>query len=327
MQVNSLKDSINNNFLLWHNLTNSKDTIICDIDETGGFVFDNSGTKLSFYSTQNIGNRAITKLRYYQSGMVSSKVLVSSPIPDYKSMGIATEEPFFSTKGDKLFFYLKDENRKSQEIHSTDRPTVNVFTPMDDSLQFESTGENHYLSVINLEDNKVNLIRLQQANDFGYVLSKCDDGDYVLMSSKNNIRVSLMDNRWRRSAAVQDTYLISTNNGARKLLKKQLINSPNFSTGGKYIISFDPEEKNWFAYNVNKSTLKCISRTVPSKMYFDAFVDGNLSGLPDPFGIAGWMENDESVLIYDRRDILEEVDPDGKELPINITGRYRKYLK
>ncbi len=40
---------------------------------------------------------------------------------------------------------------------------------------------------------------------------------------------------------------------------------------------------------------------------------------PSPYGIAGWTEQDEQLLIYDRYDIWS-VDPTGKNAPVNLTN-------
>jgi dipeptidyl aminopeptidase/acylaminoacyl peptidase len=47
---------------------------------------------------------------------------------------------------------------------------------------------------------------------------------------------------------------------------------------------------------------------------------------PGSFGNAGWLENDEAVLIYDRYDIWQ-VDPDGAKAPVNITNGFGKKNK
>ncbi len=118
-------------------------------------------------------------------------------------------------------------------------------------------------------------------------------------------------------SAIPNFYLVSLKDGARKLLiRKSVTSTPQFSATGKYVIWFDKEHKNWFAYNIARSSLKNITHSIHAPLYLDESLDYSI-----PVGIAGWFSNDQAILIYDQRDIWK-VDPDGKSPPINITGRY-----
>ncbi len=40
-----------------------------------------------------------------------------------------------------------------------------------------------------------------------------------------------------------------------------------------------------------------------------------------PFGIAGWLPNDDAMLVYDKYDIWQ-IDPSGKNVPVNVTNGF-----
>ncbi|MDR3713325.1 MAG: prolyl oligopeptidase family serine peptidase [Puia sp.] len=315
IQTEVTKDSFSRNVVLWHNLLYGKDTVISDQNGTNNFLFDNSGASLVFLSTEENGNQSMKVLRYYHSGMDSSKILVSSNIPGMECMVIADRKSiYFSPGDDKVFFYAEDKNQKHQSQPSDNMPQVNVLSYFDDRLQFERMN-GPSLFMIDLHDGKC-VKRLGQAKDRGsYYSSKGDDDNYIVFES--NVVGTHENYKWRQSAN-PDIYLVSTKDGTRKLLKKRLItNDLHFSWMGKYVIWYDRVQRNWFAYNIARKSLVNITH----KIYAPTYVDDDHPDLPNPVGIAGWMTNDEAVLIYDRWDIWR-VDPNGIKPPINLTHGY-----
>jgi dipeptidyl aminopeptidase/acylaminoacyl peptidase len=315
LQKERNNDTLRKDTVIWHNLQNGEDTNISRVVASDGFVFDPSGTKLSFYSSMQLEHTAVTNLLYYQSGMDSAQVVFATP--ELGDMAIMQEEPFFSTAGDKLFFYIGYKNAEDLQAASPGGDNVTVLMQFDDSLQFMRKRTNRYLSVVDLKANKRPIIRLQQDKDIGFSLPNGSDQNYVVVASRN-ILAGFMDYSWRPSA-IPDIYLVSVRDGSRVLIKQKLISgTPLFSPTDKYVIWFDKEQKNWFAYNIRLGILKNITHRIPTPIYFD-----NSPDYPYPAGILGWMANDESVLVYGRNDIWK-VDPTDKVAPIDITGAYGK---
>ncbi len=316
-QQQSIIDGSPKNVVVWHNLLNGKNINICTCNEPSGFIFDQSGTKLSFFSINNVENRSMVSLRYYEDGMDSAKELITSPVPGFAGMTIIEERPFFSSEGDKLFFFIGKQNSEEHRKPSNNEPEVRVLTQKDDSLKFEERRKNAYLSVIDLRGDRNKIVRLEQINDGLDMPLSSDNQKYVLMSSRN-IDASFMDYRWRPTA-IPDMYLVSVKDGSRRLLKKRLISAcPQFSLTGKYAVWFDQEKKNWYAYDIALSILKNITHAITSPIYN---YESNDYPYPAPEGILGWISNDEAVLIYDRKDIWR-VDPKGEKPPVNITRGY-----
>jgi dipeptidyl aminopeptidase/acylaminoacyl peptidase len=71
-------------------------------------------------------------------------------------------------------------------------------------------------------------------------------------------------------------------------------------------------------YSLNNSTQQVVALTksIPVPFYDE---ENDTPSNPRPYGIMGWTENDEFVLIYDRYDIWR-VAPSGKRVPVNETG-------
>ncbi len=104
-----------------------------------------------------------------------------------------------------------------------------------------------------------------------------------------------------------DVYVVNPKNGERKLIKKKLYGRARVSPGAKYVYWF--ENGNWFCYNIK--TGKTANLTKDLGVHFDR-EDWDTPNPPRSYGIAGWTDNDKSILIYDHFDIWE-ISPDGKK--------------
>jgi len=104
-----------------------------------------------------------------------------------------------------------------------------------------------------------------------------------------------------------DIYVIDPKSGKRSLVKKQLFRGARLSPDGKYISWF--ENKNWFVYDIAAKAAKNITASL------DVRFDREDWDTPSPaygYGIAGWTENEASILVYDHYDIWE-IKPDGSK--------------
>ncbi|MEJ0080937.1 MAG: prolyl oligopeptidase family serine peptidase [Puia sp.] len=308
------QDGMHTNSVIWHDLSNGKDTIISNRGEASNFAFDNSGTQLAFLSVNKIAKHSTRTLLYYKSGLDTAIVLVNSRTEGVEKLSIEEREINFSAHGDKLFFYIKKEDQDDFDNASNDKAQVRVLNYHDDTLQFAQM-HGSLLSVIDLETKK-NVRILGKPKDFSWIVSKGNDGNYVIVES--NVVGSPGDYKWHESAS-PDIYLVSVKDGTRTLLKSRLISYDlYFSPEGKYIVWYDRKQRNWFSYNIEHHFLRNITQNINAKIYLD---NNEVPDYPDPAGIAGWKVDDESVLIYDRFDIWQ-VDPDDVKPPVNLTGGY-----
>ncbi len=97
-----------------------------------------------------------------------------------------------------------------------------------------------------------------------------------------------------------DLYLVDLSTGEQKLLVEMLRYHTILSPGGKYIAYF--KDKDWFLYNVENETARNLTADI------DVPFHNEDNDRPQPswgYGIAGWTENDEAVLIYDKFDIWQ----------------------
>jgi dipeptidyl aminopeptidase/acylaminoacyl peptidase len=112
-----------------------------------------------------------------------------------------------------------------------------------------------------------------------------------------------------------DVYVIDPKSGERTLVKKKLFRGASLSPNGKFIYWF--QDKNWHVYDISTKTTKNITEGLDVRFEREDW------DTPSPaygYGVAGWTDNDASILVYDRYDIWE-IRPDGSDAR-RITERF-----
>jgi dipeptidyl aminopeptidase/acylaminoacyl peptidase len=103
----------------------------------------------------------------------------------------------------------------------------------------------------------------------------------------------------------RDVYLVHQDSGERRriLTRHRRGDTVSMSPGGRYVVYFD--KKHWYLYETGNKT-GAHHRQLTANIgtpFFDE--DHDKPGEPPDYGIAGWTENDRSVIIYDKYDVWE----------------------
>ena len=123
----------------------------------------------------------------------------------------------------------------------------------------------------------------------------------------------------------QDVYLVDLNTGAPTKVAEKVRWNASLSPEGKFITWFDAEKRQWFTQSTVGKNAKPVqvSKGIRHPLQDELHDTPNL---PRPYGAAGWLANDEALLIYDSYDIWQ-VDPTGKQSAKCLTlgaGRQQK---
>jgi len=117
-------------------------------------------------------------------------------------------------------------------------------------------------------------------------------------------------------ATYGDVYLVDMATGEARMVMEMLRNPrPAFSPGGEYLYWWDGGEEDWMVMDVEEETTRNLTEALPFPVYDE--LDDHPQD-PPSYGNAGWLEDEEAFLVYDRFDIWA-LDPQGADEPRNVT--------
>lgn len=307
LQESDANDSVKRQSTVLINLMSGKLSTIDHNLEARDFLFDDRASQLAFLAKEPFPGQNTWVLKYYRFGMDSAVVIISR-FTEGMNGGTIRGDISFNKEGDKIFFRISDMG--TTKLDSVD---VVIRNYKDEIFPEAGTGLPWAFTCIN-DASKVH--RLDLNTDFvNYRLwiDQNGNGDYALVEGIPTGRVNPYkpNDQLRRNL-----YLVSTKSGCRKLINANCIIRAWFSLTGKYVIWYDREKNQWITYRVSDGLKRNITKEIPTKLFYER---DNANELSYGEGIAGWLENDSAVLIYDRYDIWQ-VDPDGIKAPINITS-------
>ena len=228
----------------------------------------------------------------------------------------------FSENGSRLFFGTAPKTApKDTTILEEEIPVLDVWHWNEAILQTvqlnnkSRDSKKSYLAVTHLNINST--VQLEKDEMTSIRKINKGDGDKLLAWSNDPYAVQSM---WEGSPLHNDFYLVDINTGVAEMIKKDCRATPQTSPEGKYLYWYNAIDTTWNTYNLASG--KEFKISTPNIIQ----VANELNDIPNPAGSynnAGWLEDDEAILIYDRFDIWK-VDPENKNEPINLTIKGRQ---
>ena len=99
---------------------------------------------------------------------------------------------------------------------------------------------------------------------------------------------------------IYDLYTVDLKTGAKQKIVTRQSNSFTLSTKGRYILYFS--QKHWHLFDIRLNSHFNLTENIPVPFYNE---DNDTPAEPGEYYFAGWSENDESILVYDKFDIWE----------------------
>lgn len=174
--------------------------------------------------------------------------------------------------------------------------------------------------------DKGDLLRLENGDE--QIIEYANEN--VLIADIKAERLQQDEWYWNKESE-SSVYLVSAITGKRTLINEhlpgQLTTSYQLSPSGKYIVYYDAVRKDYFSYevatgiryNITKGSAgkwtTYVKRDVPDAGQIAAL------GMHGIWGVAGWSDNNDSVLLYDHCDIYQ-ADLTGKSTVINLTNAF-----
>ena len=282
-------------------------------------TFDKTGTQLSFLGTFSAENDLLKDYQlYFFNG--KKKTVIDNRHANLPSGWVLSEnrQPLFSKNGKQMYFGIAPKPiAKDTALIANDHAILDVWSYTDNDLQPIQ------LKNLNKDLKKSWFSVIQTANPSKFTVLGNEKIDTIAVMNEGNAPFVLaMENLESRKAAQWEGsdrktfYLVNTTTGREIPVVKGLYGSAYTSPLGKYVVYFNRENGNWYSFEVASG--KKVQLNKDSKL---SFVDEefDMPDRPGAYGLAGWTENDASVIIRDRYD-LWEFSPNGKSAPRNLTN-------
>ena len=228
----------------------------------------------------------------------------------------------FSESQERVFFGTapfppeKDTTKLEEEI-----PVLDVWhwnEPVLQSVQLNNRKQNlkeSYMAVYHPDQDK--MVQLETEDYTGIKWIDQGDGDKVLAWTYLPYGVRRM---WEGYPYHQDFYLVDVQTGEAKMFKEDCRATPDVSPNGKYVYWYQALDTIWKSYHLETGREYTITRPETIQCANEL----NDRPMPaSPYGTAGWLEDDEALLVYDRYDIWK-VDPENQDESVNLTQNGRK---
>jgi dipeptidyl aminopeptidase/acylaminoacyl peptidase len=166
-----------------------------------------------------------------------------------------------------------------------------------------------YTAVLTIADKKF----VQLGTPDIQTISASDDGRYAIGGDDRSYR-RMVDYDGNYS----DYYLLDTANGERRKLIEKLRGNLSWSPDGRYVSFF--QDNNWHTIAIPSGTLTNLTANRGVNFYNE---DNDSPSAAGSYGTAGWTNDGNSVLLYDRYDVWQ-ISADGRTAKNLTNGFGRK---
>ena len=259
--------------------------------ENLGFVVDTDTTKIQIRPNE---------LYLWTAGKTMAEKLVDSESAPFGYLVSSDGQVSFSKDESKLFFGLRkppivkdttltDEEIVNVEVWTYDEPQL--YTVQE--LQLKNDTVRSYQTVIHLKNKK--LVQLATTEYPNSELGDEGNSTYTLVGTTLPYE---LERQWK-GYRENDYAIINAATGETKMEVKQ---SPRmrFSPKAKYTFGYKAIDSTWFTYDINSKAYTTLTK---GKVFYNELNDS--PKFPSSYGLAGFTENDVSIILYDRYDIWE----------------------
>lgn len=322
--IRQMKDSLDHTEVLSFDTETRKTNVIFDhLGTAKKIITDQQGGRFGFvFSADTIKEKAYSL--YYGSLTTGAPKAVVSPDQSGLPLGWSPSEfsdLSFSDNGQRLYFGTnrKPKAEPKDTLLDDEKPVLDIWNWQDKELQpeqkinLEKEKKRSYKAVylvdkdkfVQLANPEVREIRTIQKGN-GHVALGIDPTPYKLESS------------WTGKSNA-DYYLVDIETGIKRLIvkNKSLV---SLSPGGNFIAWYDPSDSCYYSRstNINSEEVNKLTKQINVSFCDERW---DMPEAPNPYGIAGWAENDKYIFIYDRFDIWR-IDLEGNKVPVTATHSY-----
>jgi dipeptidyl aminopeptidase/acylaminoacyl peptidase len=284
-------------------------------------TFDEKGLQAAFHANLDTTDMRVPPfgLVYWKNGFEQGRVIADSSSNILAKNWRVSENkaPQFSKDGKQLYFgiapspILQDTAMLEEDIVNVEVWSYEdavLHTQQNNRLKDEQ--KRTYQAVWHVSNEKlvqlgsleIPEIRIGDEGNATYVLGYNQEPYFKQFSWEGVVR--------------KDLFLINNKTGQAKTIAKAFEGRTVFSPKAEYIYWYNELDTAWFAYEIKAEKLRQITDNKTVKFYNEIH---DSPSHPWPYGIAGWTNDDDYILINDRYDIWK-IDPKGQEKPVKLTN-------
>ena len=235
------------------------------------------------------------------------------------------QAPNFSKNGKQLYFGVAPKTiAKDTALIANDHAILDVWSYKDDylkTIQLKNLNKDlkkSYDAVLQTEKPEL-LTTLSHPKMDSIAIINEGNAPFSLGISNNDSRA---ESQWT-GAEKKNYYIVNNLTGEATEFLKNLNGRIYPSPLGKFMVYFNRENGNWYAYDIDKKSTTQLNKGLAVKFTDEEF---DMPDYPNSYGLEGFTDKDFSVIIKDRYDLWEFY-LDGKTAPKNITNGFGRKNK
>lgn len=299
-----------------------KKSIFSEVGLVKKLTVDEKGQQLAFIHTEDTAKTKVFSLYFAENLNESPRRIVDTLTPDIPEKWTVSEHSnlYFSENNERVFFgtSLRPKPEPKDTLLEEEKVKLDLWSWKDDLLQpqqlknLEKEKKRSYLAVYHIDEEKVVQLADTKVREVKPILK--GDGEVGIGFNYQPYQ-KLMS--WEMPP-YRDVYWVNMRTGEKSLVHKKIQSHIDISSGGNYFYWFAYEDSSWHVYNRKTKQELNLTGQIPVNFYDE---DHDYPNEPNSYGYAGWTEDDEYFLVYDRYD-LWKLDPSGRENPVNLTQNY-----
>ena len=271
------------------------------------FTWDEEGKQLAYLIERDSSDKALQKnytLAYYTHEMDSAKFVMNKTdvaMPNQYTIG-GDKKLSFSKTGSLLSFGVQPILPvKDTSLPEFDRVSLDIWNyneSMLQSTQLKSLETSlKGTEAIIYRPASSQFTYLGKINDRQIQMTMEGDGQVAIANIDSNFTIS---SQWE-GYGKRDLYVLNTMTGQKQLIQKGLKSSlvtPSYD--GSLVVFYDEILKQFKSFNTTTLQTKQIAKDIQFPLYDE---DNDVPDEPNAYGIAVWMDNHKSFILYDRYDL------------------------
>ena len=285
-------------------------------------ALDDEGTQVAFLAgpdSADVPHHDNTLYRWL-TGDAEPEAVVQSGAAALPNDWLVSEQAdlSFSDDGTRLFFGTAPtppDPVEKDSLLEEEQVEVDVWHWQDPYLQpmqkerTDERKEQTYRAAYLIDEDRI----LQLATEAVPAVTVADEGDGDVALGVTN-RPYRQELSWDWPAAY-DAYLIDLETGERERVLDGIQATPQLSPEGEYVAWWNRGARDWKALSTDTQERTTLSTNIPHPVHNQQHDRPYPAG---PYGLAGWTDGDDQVLLYDKFDVWA-VDPDQPSAARSIT--------